>query len=350
VIHHPPYRSLYIGGAGIAYTFWKAACLLDDPEWLHHARFWIDHVAAAPEDNPSAPHPENAGRVTEYAISDSFFLGNRGVAFVQALVAHAEDNPTSLKRATRGLTAPEGKRLEVQELFQGISGRLLACALLEAEIGDDSFREHGDSLATDLIETANFSVGSVPWRSNHALGLAHGRAGNYYALLHWSKETGYSLPDWILPSLRQYAQLGQRRAHGMSWPVDDRNESRHMNTWCNGAPGLVFLWTQAYSLFGDDLFLETARAAAEYALHEPDHRIAGLCCGAAGMTYALLALNRADPKRPWLDHAHHYCDLAVEGAADIHARLSLYRGSAGVACLLLDMLEPDEAMMPALEG
>ena len=53
LIHSPPYRSLYAGGAGIAYTFWRAACLLDEPEWLHHARFWIDHVVAAPEDDPN---------------------------------------------------------------------------------------------------------------------------------------------------------------------------------------------------------------------------------------------------------------------------------------------------------
>ncbi len=350
LIHHPPHRSIYAGGSGIAYTLWKAACLLDDPEWLHHARFWIDHVAAAVEDERTMTLPEDPEQTAGLEIGDSFFLGNRGVSFVQVLVAYTEDNPLLLKRAMREFIQPESRRLKIQELFQGIAGRLLGTALLFAETGDDRFRDYGNSLAGDLLETADAASGFNPWQRNKLLGFAHGRAGNYYALLKWSQETGYAPPDWVWAALRKYAQSGRKKDHGISWPIDESNEKKYMNTWCNGAPGLILLWSLAYEVCEDALFLDTARAAAEYTLHEQEHRLGGLCCGAAGVSYAFLALSRIDPHGPWLHHAHRYCDLAVQGVKDPYARLSLYRGSAGVICLMLDMQNPEEAMMPTVEG
>jgi hypothetical protein len=123
-----------------------------------------------------------------------------------------------------------------------------------------------------------------------------------------------------------------------------------MNSWCNGAPGLILLWSLAFSLYEDPLFIETARATGEYCIHQPDHKVGYLCCGAAGVSYALLSLNRIDPGGPWLSNAAHYSDLAIKGLMDKHCRLSLYRGLAGVVCLMLDMENPEEAMQPAVEG
>ena len=350
LIHHPPYRSLYVGGAGIAYTFWKAACLLDEPEWLHQARFWIDHVAAAPEDDRIQKLPEDPKEVFKIQIKDSLFFGNRGVSFTQALIAHSEDNPLLFKRALKAFTAPESERLTVQELMQGIAGRLIGCALLFAETGEERLKEHGDSLAEDLLGTAKVSKGITPWQDNHLLGLAHGRAGNYYALLLWSKETGYLLPEWIFTGLKEYAESGRKQDFGISWPIDERNEKKYMNSWCNGAPGLIHLWSLAYRLYEDPLFLETARESAEYSIHQRDHAMGHICCGAAGVSYALLSLNRIDPDGEWLSHTSHYFDLAVNGLMDKHSRLSLYRGLAGIVCLILDMENPEEAMQPVVEG
>jgi len=349
IIHVPPYRSLYAGGAGIAYTFWKAACCLDEPEWLHHARFWIDHVAAAPDDDRIVALPEKPDETVEFQIKDSFFLGNRGVSFVQALIANSEDDPLLFKRALKTFTAPESRRLAVQEFFQRIAGNLVSCTLLLSETGDERFKKHGDSLAEDLLSTAKASNGVNPWKNNPLLGLAHGRAGNYYALLLWAKETGYSLPEWILAGLREYAQSGRKRDYGISWPIDERDEESYMNSWCNGAPGLILLWSLAYSFYKDTLFLETAKAASEYVIHRSERAVGHLCCGAAGISYAFLSLNRIDPDCPWLNHAINYADSAVNGLMDKNVLLSLYRGLAGVICLMLDMGNPKEARQPALE-
>ena len=112
----------------------------------------------------------------------------------------------------------------------------------------------------------------------------------------------------------------------------------------------VLLWCQAYDLYDDPLFLETARATGEYIAHEHDHVVGHLCCGAAGAGYAFLSLRRVDPAGDWLYHAHHYFSLAARGLLDKNCRLGLYRGSAGIACLALDLLNPVDARHPAVEG
>jgi lantibiotic modifying enzyme len=348
--HSSSHRSLYYGGAGIAYAFWKAACHLEDPEWLHHARLWIDNVDAAPEDDRMLRIPEKPNEPIQIQIHDSFFLGNRGVSFTQLLIAHSEDNPMQYERALSAFTAPERERLSKQELFQGIAGRLIGCALLFSETNDERLREHGNSLAKDLISTAQVRGTMDPWRDNHRLGLAHGRGGNLYALLLWSQEARHAPPDWLLESLGKFARSGREQKHGAAWPTDERNERRYMNTWCNGAPGLILLWCLAYRYYGETVFLETARSAAEYCINEPDPLVGNICCGAAGVSYALLSLHAIDSGGPWRNHALRYATLAIKGMMDSHYRLSLYRGLAGIVCLMLDMANPEEALQPVIQA
>ncbi len=350
LVHAPPYRSLYAGGAGIAYTFWKAACILDEAKWLDYARFWIDHVIAAPEDERIIKLPEKPMETVEIQVKDSLLFGNRGIDFVRALIAYAQDDRPILEKALENYTAPESKRLTQQEFLQGIAGRLVGCALLYRETGEASLKKYGDSIAKDLTATAEVSNGVVPWPNNHKLGFAHGRAGNYYALLLWSKETGYPLPEWVLTGLKQYAKSGRKHKYGISWPIDERDERGYMDSWCNGAPGLILLWTLAYNLYKDPLFLETARATGEYCIHKTNYHLGHLCCGAAGVSYALLSLNRIDPSGPWLEYAFHYADFAEHGSIIKLWRLGLYSGLAGIICLMLDLQNPKEAEQPVVEG
>lgn len=348
LIHRPPYRSFNSGATGIAYTFWKAACILDDPEWLHHARFWIDHVDATPEDDSIVEMPEQEGSTAEIQVEDSFYHGNRGVRFVQALIAYAQNDSRCFNNAVDKFVKPEKKRLEVQEMLQGIAGRLVGCAVLLNETGIEFFEEHGNALAGDLIGSARISGDGIPWGNNHRLGLAHGRAGNYYALLVWSKVSGRKLPDWVLDELVKYADSGTKQEHGISWPIDERYPDRYMNSWCNGAPGLLHLWSLAYRVYGEPVFLETARKTGEFCVHLEDYAFGHICCGAAGVSYGLLSLNSIDPDGPWLDHTTRYAEIAFGGKLITQYRLSLYTGSAGIACLMLDMERPESAEQPGM--
>jgi lantibiotic modifying enzyme len=348
LIHNPPYRSLNSGATGIAFTFWKAACFLDDPRWLHHARFWIDHTAGTAEDDRLVRLPEHDGAVAEIEVKDSLYHGNRGVSFVQALIAYSEHNPLLFNNAVRAFSAPEDRRLPVQELLQGLAGRLAGCTILYRETGVEYFRELGDSLAEDITATAGIEDNSIPWHNNHRLGLAHGRAGNYYSLLLWSAASGYKLPSWFSARLREYACSGRKQEHGISWPIDERDDTRYMNGWCNGAPGLIHLWALAYESLKERLFLETARAAGEYCIHIGDQAFGHLCCGAAGVSYAFLALNAIDPEGTWLTHALRFAEVARQGQLISQYRLGLYTGKAGIVCLMLDMADPKNAAQPAI--
>ncbi|UCD95516.1 MAG: hypothetical protein JSU69_05555 [Candidatus Zixiibacteriota bacterium] len=350
LVHSPPHRSMYAGGAGIAYTFWKAACALDDPLWLDHARLWIEHVYAAPQDGSQITYPEIPDEPVEIQPADSLLFGDRGLLLTRALIAASEDSEPTLDRSLGKFMAPENKRLPVQEYLQGIAGRLVGSALLYRELGQERLKEYGDALARDLIETAGVTDGSLPWRKNPRLGFAHGRGGNFYALLLWSKETGYALPKWYLPALRQYARSGRKHEHGISWPISEKSEEDYMDTWCNGAPGLIHLWTLAYSHFRDTFLLEAAEAAGEYCIHMPETKLGHICCGAAGVAYAFLALNRIDPGGGWLEQARRYAELAGAGSVMKNWRLGLYGGLAGTVCLMLDMENPEEAALPGVEG
>ncbi len=51
-----------------------------------------------------------------------------------------------------------------------------------------------------------------------------------------------------------------------------------MTSWCNGAPGYVFLWNTAFEQSGDARFAELAEAAARETMTARDH-VGSLCCG-----------------------------------------------------------------------
>ncbi len=348
-IQPPPHRSLNVGATGMAYTFWKAACFLNQPRWLHLARQWIDKVIDTPEDEATVEAPEDENNL-KLQVKDSFYHGNRGVYFVQALVGYAQNDSRSMNRAVREYSQPEYRRLRLQELVQGMAGRLVGYALLYRETGYPQLVDMGNRVAGELLDTACAGENSLPWENNHHLGLAHGRAGNYFALLLWSLITGYQPPPWMLYNLRKYAESGVERKGGISWPVDERAPRYYMDSWCNGAPGLLHLWTSAYRVYGDPIFLNTARKTGDYCTGLSDFEYSHVCCGTAGVSYGLLALSQADPEGEWLAEAVRFARMAYRGKPVPRYRLSLYSGIAGLACLMLDMADPGAASQPAVWG
>lgn len=349
LIQDAPRRPLYAGGAGIAYTFWKAACALDDPRWLHQARFWIDHVMVAPEDDEYIRADDTSEAVGERMhIKDSFYIGNRGISMVKGLVSHAEDNRGLLDIAMTEFTAPETERIENQELLEGIAGRLVGSAILLRETARDQLKGHGDSLAADLLGTTGHTDDRLPWNNVKYYGMAHGHSGNYYAVLRWAKESGWQPPDWFYDQLIRFGRTARRHEHGLGWPRSDDEADRFINSWCHGAPGHTLLWSLAYEVYGEPFFLELARSLGKTCASQREHIAGHLCCGAAGVAYAMLALNRIDPDGKWFDEAKHYTEVALKAALETKFRLSLFRGLAGQTCLMLDMANPSEAAFPAL--
>jgi hypothetical protein len=349
-IHGPPYRSLNNGATGIAYTFWKAACILDDPHWLHHARYWIDHTIHLPQDEQVVGHAEDGGNAVEIEVEESLYHGDRGVQFVKMLVSYAQADDYHLNKYLKQLERPSSGESKMPDLLQNIPGRLVGFAILYDEMGYSYLEEAGELIARQLIGTADCSSSDPLWGDNHYLGMAHGRGGILYSLLFWAKIAGNTPPDRIYEAVRAHAAAGERQEHGLRWPIDERRGGRYLDSWCHGTPGQLQLFSLAYELCDDPLFLETAREAGMFLIHREDYRLGHLCCGAAGAAYALLSLNRIDPDGPWLEHAGRYALMAETAKPVARFRLGLYTGMAGVVCLMLDMIEPPRARQPAFQG
>lgn len=349
-LHSAPYRSLNIGATGIAYAFWKAACVLDDANWLNYARFWIDHVLAMPEDNRVVGLSEEEGGVVEIEIEDSLYHGNRGVYLVRALIAYSQADDYHLNKFLTKLEEPATRKMENEDLLQGTPGRLMAFAITYDEMGYDYIKEGGRVVAEELLNTADFDSREPLWGNNHFLGIAHGRSGILYSLLFWHKVSGYKLPDRIPEEVKRIAEFGIKKEHGFRWPMRDDNNKRFLDSWCHGNPGLIDMWSLAYELYGDPFFLETARKAGEFLIHHKEYQLGHICCGAGGVSYSMLSLNRVDPGGPWLEQAIRYAEMAERARLIPRFRLGLYTGLAGIACLMLDMIQVDEARQPVFQG
>jgi serine/threonine-protein kinase len=119
-------------------------------------------------------------------------------------------------------------------------------------------------------------------------------------------------------------------------------------TWCNGSPGLVFLFTQAHRTFGEARWLELAELCAWTAWDTPS-RAPHLCCGSAGRAYALLSYYKQTGAREWLGRARALANRAVEQCAVNSEGDTLWRGTLGVAVLISDLASPEHARMPFFE-
>ncbi|MBD3178336.1 MAG: hypothetical protein GF417_01320 [Candidatus Latescibacteria bacterium] len=349
MIHRPPYRSMNSGATGIPYAFWKAACVLSEPRWLHLGRFWIEKVLSMPEDSPEYELPEEKGVTARLDVDNSLYHGNRGIYFVQNLIACAQNDNQNINRSLNNLSKPETRAHRMEDVLQGRPGRLIADAILYRENGNQFLLRHGNELADSLLDSAFKYDREVPWGNNHLLGMAHGRGGIYYSLILWASQTGYLLPGWFEEETLKFARSGIEQEKGISFPIDERRPDNYMDSWCNGAPGLIHLWASAYELFGQKEFLDTARKSGEYCVMKQKYTLGHLCCGSAGASYGLLALYRIDPDPFWLKQAERFALMAEKSRFISIYPFGLYTGLSGYVCLLLDINRPDKALQPAFQ-
>ena len=75
----------------------------------------------------------------------------------------------------------------------------------------------------------------------------------------------------------------------------------------------------------------------------------GLCCGLIGVAFALLALDRIDPRGGWRQEAR---AIAARVIAEprFEAPNGLFHGHPGLVCLALDLVGDEVRGFPAVEG
>jgi hypothetical protein len=337
----PPHLNLAHGSAGVAYALLHASKQFNDPDLLPLARRWVDWSFA----QSGKPDAFTAGVfVGEIVNAASLFYGMAGLHYVDALVAGAmHDNArvTNALDAWQALPAPPHSILH--DVMSGGAGCLLGMGRLKIAFPNSSLDATGNHLYALLCDARPSEL--------RRLGMAHGLGGYYFSLLEWATLSDCALPPWFWPDLDQLIRDGEWSGPTAKWPVErgaPAESHRYMHTWCNGAPGLALLWARAYESTAETRFLELACGCGRHVLAAVPY-LSHLCCGKAGAAYALLALSRIEPDKPWKSPA-----LKLAARAILHERLdswneSLLKGRAGLLCLALDVLDTRPAYFPCVE-
>jgi eukaryotic-like serine/threonine-protein kinase len=353
-----PTASVMHGAGGLAYALYRLALVRDDAALLSLADLWA--TRAATTRGPEAFADASRGLTDAIHSAVTPYHTIAGVHSVRALIAHAAGDRVTLWEAVDAFIAvsPVGSGDANPDLMLGHPGVLLASALLTdalAPIHDgprERLRRHGDRV---FEATLGMMAGRPGMRDDPrfcATGAAHGWAGVQYAALRWCSASGAPVPAAIVSRLHEMATYGEPWGRGMRWPhslsPDVPERDSYLAGWCNGTAGLVHLWTLAARLTGDAAFDDLADRAAWSTWEHASDTIDNICCGLAGMAYALLVRYQVSGDRGWLHRASSLASRAARVAIATPPSHpdSLYHGTVGIALLVAELERPELAAMP----
>ena len=315
-----PFATLAHGGPGTAYALWRLGLTRTATAWI---------TGALADRRRSSFHAEN-----ELDAGTSFVYGRPGIYWVQARLG-GKSRARAIAGFMRAARACPPRELE---LMSGTAG-LLAGARILLEDGDDArLRELAGSLADRLARRVRARA-KQPWQPLDPVGFAHHWPGVLHALLAWLCFAGEEVPAWLAGALRDLLAV---------WTPEATRAPGLAASWCNGAAGAALLWVKAHEATGDAVYLEAARRAGEQAATA---KPAGsdLCCGNGGVAFALLELERIDPRGTWHARARELAARAIDRPA-MKWPNGLYRGHPGLVCLALDVLGDAPRGFPAVLG
>ena len=351
-----PQCSITYGAAGIAYALYRIACSRGDAGLLATADAWVAR-AARQIANPIAFANSSMNLTEEMIARGSVFYGRPGIHLVGALIANAMGDERSFDDWVTGYIAECSTGDNCRDLTMGRAGVLTGCALILDAVGVPGADQRDGHPAQRILDLGRALAATqlcdldADAEAGH-LGIAHGVAGVCHAALLWADVCGESAPPGLRTQLGLLAELATPHGRGLRWPVktpgSGEHSHRYMESWCHGSPGYVHLWTAAFNAFGDAAYLRLAERAG-WTVWEADECDDSLCCGYAGRAYALLNLFRHTGDRQWVDRAEAVAGRARETRCDARMRYTLYKGVLGVALLVEDLADPDNASFPMFE-
>jgi serine/threonine-protein kinase len=285
----------------------------------------------------------------------SLFYGETGSLIVRALVSRGLGDEETELEAIGAVLARTPAMDAPTELMFGAAGYLLGLGLLldgptatgvPASCRPDVVRT-GRTVLDRLWQRLDARPAMADCAEQGYLGQAHGWAGPLLASIRWCSLTGTASPDSLAPRLDELADLGTPGPGGIRWPMHAAAPRGPFRPgWCNGTAGLLHLWLEAAALTGrSDLEALAERTAESVAIAEPVGY--GLCCGAGGMAYALLAAHRQTGEQRWLSAARRLASAdPASRPADPAQQSSLYAGRLGAALLVRELTAPDLASVP----
>ena len=337
-----PYRSAYLGAAGMA---WALDLLARDglgpalPGLAELVDGLPDGFRRAPELVRLAPPP-----------APSLLFGESGVLLVAASIGGRGEHLDELHECVvRNASNP------TLELCWGSPGTMVAALAMWRATGEAPWQESWIECAAWLIDQWEepIWVQDLYGEKRQFTGAGHGFASNVFALLCGRDLLG----DRAAEVARRAAEVIDRLAleeNGLAqwWPVLGVEEGRIPVQWCHGSPGIV---TSLAGLPRDQRTDELLSAAGELTWQAgPLVKGVGLCHGTAGNAYAFLSLYDRFGDERWLERARAFAmdavaDVERRRAAASRGRYTLFTGDIGVALLLRSCISGDPEF-PLLGG
>jgi len=346
---NPPFVSVNIGAAGIAYAIYRLARSRGD--LLALASAWV-RKAFALSSNAKAYYDPDWGLTPERVGQVSLFHSACGLHCVDALVRLALGDVGGSARAIEAFVRASRGPCDNPDLTLGAASLLLGYAELVESAGASSLldltllRKRGDEIADGLSEILRSEQIATSSRIRY-LGIAHGWAGLVFALLRWTRAMGRSAQPLLAAKLDELAELAIPHEGGVCWTTQN-NSSSLMPGWCHGTAGYTMLFALAHEVLRVPRHADLAERAAESAWNIQTAN-GSLCCGNGGNGYAFLAAYRLTGARVWLERARGAARRAWRHPSTFLFRDSLYKGALGVALLASELERPAMAAMPLVE-
>ncbi|XP_043850895.1 glutathione S-transferase LANCL1 [Dromiciops gliroides] len=339
--------TVYTGWAGIALLYLHLYDMYGDPVYLQMSHEYVKKSLCS---------------LTKRTIT--FLCGDAGPLAVGAVVYHKMGNEKQAEDCiSRLLHLIKIDPRAPDEMLYGRMGYIFALLFVNKYIGQDKIAQHYIRQICDMVISSgenlarkrNF-ISKTPlmyeWYQEYYVGAAHGLAGIYYYLMQPSLQVSQmKLHSTIKPSVDYVCELKFPSGNYPPCVDDSRDLLVH---WCHGAPGVIYMLTQAYKVFNEEKYLNDALKCADviwkFGLLKKGY---GLCHGAAGNAYAFLTLYKLTHDVKYLYRACKFAEWCLDygehGCRIPDTPFSLFEGMAGTIYFLSDLLVPTKARFPAFE-
>jgi serine/threonine-protein kinase len=359
-----PHCSVYYGALGTAYGLGRIAKARDDSRIQSLAELWHD-AAIARIGSRGAFTNDRLGLTRRTLGRVSGFHTRVGAYLLDALSAGDRGDQSGRNKAIARWLEGAGRPKAGLDLTLGKAGTLLHAALLVEMCREDrtpvpkTLLRYGRRTERELRRRLRRRPPGAVALPDLNLGLAHGWAGLLYAMLRWAGAADSRPSAWHIRGLHRLCDAAELEGETARWPwvaLDNRGRVTRatMQGWCNGSAGMVPLLTLAYGMTREERLLDVAQRAGLDCVECRTDEV-HLCCGAAGLGYALLSLYRATGDKVWFDRAAAVADRAAElvvgrqADASSDRMQSLFRGELGLAVLVADLERPQEGGLPLFE-
>jgi eukaryotic-like serine/threonine-protein kinase len=350
-----PTCSVNYGAAGIAYMFYRMACIREDTHLLDLADIWANRSTAYISDYRSGFY-SNEIEINEFSVGRcSIYHSPSGVHLVQCLISSCKGDHLSLYRSMDQFILSAKEPCDKIDLACGKAGLLVGFAILFKDMS--SIRNFD---AKSIIISANTIMDEL-WKNIDQfpqvkkatevdyLGIAHGWSGLLYATLYWCSVSGQILPKHFMDRVEQLENCFIEKNAMIYWPIKN-DDPQTWPGWCNGNSGQVFFWSLLYKYSMDEKYLDIAERTARYIIQDKSSRNYNLCCGMAGQAYALLNLHNLTGEKIYIEHALGLKQGILEIIASPSERInSLYKSTPGAGVLFCELERSALARMPLFE-